>query len=85
MLDIPDLLAAYNEYRDDAETLKDKDMAIWRLSRLKALPEERQPAHASDAEVADHTVLRPSIFRNAWKRWPPCCEFPHCDHHPFVD
>ena len=43
MLDIPDLLAAYNEYRDDAETLKDRDMALWRLYRLKALPEERQP------------------------------------------
>ena len=79
MLDIPDLLAAYNEYRDDAETLKDRDMALWRLYRLNSL------GHASDAEVADHTVLRPSIFRNAWKRWPPCCEFPHCDHHPFVD
>lgn len=43
-LDIPYLLSAYNEYRDDAETLKDRNMDAWRLSKIKALPEERQPA-----------------------------------------
>ncbi len=28
---------------DEAETLKDRNMAAWRLSRLKVLPEDKQP------------------------------------------
>lgn len=43
-LDIPALLSAYNEYRDEAAALGKRDMAVWRLLRLKALPEEKQPA-----------------------------------------
>ena len=39
-LDIPSLLAAYNDYRDEAAASGNSDMAIWRLLRLKALPEE---------------------------------------------
>ena len=39
-LDIPLLLAAYNDYRDEAAASGNSDMAIWRLLRLKALPEE---------------------------------------------
>ncbi|MFR1215237.1 MAG: aldo/keto reductase [Acutalibacteraceae bacterium] len=42
-LDIPSLLSAYNDYRDDTAALGDKSMAAWRLSRLKALPKEKQP------------------------------------------
>lgn len=42
-LDIPVLLSAYNEYRDDAAALGDSAMASWRLARLKALPENQQP------------------------------------------
>ena len=43
-LDIPSLLAAYNDYRDEAAASGNSDMAIWRLLRLKALPEEKMPA-----------------------------------------
>ena len=43
-LDIPSLLSAYNDYRDEAVALGDSDMAAWRLFRLKALPEEKMPA-----------------------------------------
>ena len=43
-LDIPSLLSAYNEYRDEAATLGKPEMAAWRLLRLKALPENKQPA-----------------------------------------
>ena len=43
-LDIPALLSAYNAYRDEAAALGSRDMAVWRLLRLKALPEEKQPA-----------------------------------------
>ena len=43
-LDIPSLLTAYNEYRDEAAALGDSDMAVWRLFRLKALPGEQAPA-----------------------------------------
>lgn len=43
-LDIPSLLSAYNDYRDDAAALGNSDMAAWRLLRLKALPEEKMPA-----------------------------------------
>ena len=39
-LDIPSLLSAYNDYRDEAAALGNSDMAAWRLLRLKALPEE---------------------------------------------
>lgn len=39
-LDIPSLLSAYNDYRDEAAASGNSDMAIWRLLRLKALPEE---------------------------------------------
>lgn len=39
-LDIPFLLAAYNEYRTGGE----KDLSSWRLARLAALPEEKQPS-----------------------------------------
>ena len=42
-LDIPGLLSAYNEYRDEAAALGDSAMASWRLTRLKALPENQQP------------------------------------------
>ena len=42
-LDIPSLLSAYNDYRDDAAALGDRAMAVWRLLRLKALPEQKQP------------------------------------------
>lgn len=42
-LDIPSLLSAYNDYRDEAAALGDKSMAAWRLSRLKALEQEKQP------------------------------------------
>ena len=43
-LDIPSLLSAYNDYRDEAAALGNSDMATWRLFRLKALPEEKMPA-----------------------------------------
>ena len=43
-LDIPCLLSAYNEYRDEAAALGDKNLAVWRLFRLKALAEGKQPA-----------------------------------------
>ena len=43
-LDIPSLLSAYNDYRDEAAALGDKNMAVWRLHRLKALEKEKQPA-----------------------------------------
>ena len=43
-LDIPSLLSAYNDYRDEAAASGNSDMAIWRLLRLKALPEEKMPA-----------------------------------------
>ena len=39
-LDIPFLLAAYNEYKTGGE----KSMSSWRLTRLNALPEERRPS-----------------------------------------
>ena len=39
-LDIPFLLAAYNEYKTGGE----KDLSSWRLARLTALPEEKQPS-----------------------------------------
>lgn len=42
-LDIPGLLSAYNEYRNEAAALGDGAMASWRLTRLKALPENQQP------------------------------------------
>lgn len=42
-LDIPSLLSAYNDYRDEAAALGNSDMAIWRLFRLKALPEGKMP------------------------------------------
>lgn len=42
-LDIPALLSAYNEYRDESAALGDKSLAAWRLFRLKALPESQQP------------------------------------------
>lgn len=42
-LDIPSLLSAYNDYRDEAAALGDKSMAAWRLFRLKALPANKQP------------------------------------------
>lgn len=42
-LDIPGLLSAYNDYRDEAAALGDNVMASWRLTRLKALPENKQP------------------------------------------
>lgn len=42
-LDIPALLSAYNDYRDDAAALGNNKMAAWRLLRLKALPEEKMP------------------------------------------
>ena len=37
-LDIPSLLSAYNDYRDEAAALGNSDMEAWRLFRLKALP-----------------------------------------------
>ena len=43
-LDIPSLLSAYNDYRDEGAALGDKNMAVWRLHRLKALEKEKQPA-----------------------------------------
>ena len=43
-LDIPSLLSAYNDYRDEAAALGNSEMAAWRLLRLKALPEEKMPA-----------------------------------------
>lgn len=43
-LDIPALLSAYNEYRDEAAALGDSDIAAWRLSRLKVLPKEKMPS-----------------------------------------
>ena len=39
-LDIPSLLSAYNDYRDEAAALGNSSMAAWRLFRLKALPED---------------------------------------------
>lgn len=39
-LDIPFLLAAYNEYRTGGE----KDLSSWRLARLGALPEDKRPS-----------------------------------------
>ena len=42
-LDIPSLLSAYNDYRDDAAALGNSEMAAWRLLRLKALPAEKMP------------------------------------------
>ena len=42
-LDIPSLLSAYNDYRDEAAALGNSDMAAWRLFRLKVLPEEKMP------------------------------------------
>ena len=42
-LDIPSLLSAYNDYRDEAAALGDADLAVWRLFRLQALPEEKMP------------------------------------------
>ena len=42
-LEIPSLLSAYNDYRDEAAALGNSDMASWRLFRLKALPEEKMP------------------------------------------
>ena len=42
-LDIPSFLSAYNDYRDEAAALGNADMAVWRLFRLKALPEEKMP------------------------------------------
>ena len=43
-LDIPALLAAYNDYREEAAALGNRDMAVWRLFRLKAFAKERLPA-----------------------------------------
>ena len=43
-LEIPSLLSAYNDYKDDAAALGDNNMAAWRLFRLKALPEDKQPS-----------------------------------------
>ena len=43
-LDIPFLLSAYNDYRDEAAALGDKNLAVWRLFRLKALAKEKQPS-----------------------------------------
>src|SRR5699024_10321269 len=43
-LDIPSLLSAYNDYRDEAAALGNRDMAAWRLFRLKALPEDKTRA-----------------------------------------
>ncbi|MGI6009980.1 MAG: aldo/keto reductase [Ruminococcus sp.] len=42
-LDIPSLLSAYNDYRDEAAALGNADLAVWRLFRLKALPEGKMP------------------------------------------
>lgn len=42
--DIPFLLSAYNDYRDEAAALGDKNLAVWRLFRLKALAKEKQPS-----------------------------------------
>ena len=42
-LDIPALLSAYNEYRDEAAALGDGNLAVWRLLRLRALPESKRP------------------------------------------
>lgn len=39
-LDIPFLLSAYNEYKTGGK----KEMASWRLARLRALPEEKRPS-----------------------------------------
>lgn len=39
-LDIPFLLAAYNEYKTGGE----KALSSWRLARLEALPEEKRPS-----------------------------------------
>ena len=47
-LNISGLLSAYNEYRDEAAALGDKAMASWRLTRLKALPENQQPGACID-------------------------------------
>ena len=41
--DIPSLLATYNEYKNDVTVLGDAAVASWRLQRLKALPEDKQP------------------------------------------
>lgn len=43
-LDILFLLSAYNDYRDEAAALGDKNLAVWRLFRLKALAKEKQPS-----------------------------------------
>ena len=39
-LDIPFLLAAFNEYKTGGE----KDLSSWRLARLNALPEDKRPS-----------------------------------------
>ena len=39
-LDIPFLLAAFNEYKTGGE----KDLSSWRLARLGALPEDKRPS-----------------------------------------
>ena len=43
-LDIPSLLSTYNDYCDEAAALGNRDMAKWRLLRLKALPEAKMPS-----------------------------------------
>lgn len=42
-LDIPVLLSAYNDFRDETAALGDSNLAVWRLLRLKAMPEDKQP------------------------------------------
>lgn len=42
-LDIPALLTAYNDFKEESAALGDRNMAAWRLSRLKALPEDKRP------------------------------------------
>lgn len=42
-LDIPSLLTAYNDFKEECAALGDRNMAAWRLSRLKALPEDKRP------------------------------------------
>ena len=39
-LDIPFLLAAFNEYKTEGE----KSLSSWRLARLGALPENKRPS-----------------------------------------
>ena len=53
-LDIPFLLAAFNDYKTGGE----KDLSSWRLDRLGALPEASGPPPASAAARVPPTVPR---------------------------